>query len=154
MPTTRYFDRAGQLVSRPAWETLSGRCGYGHVALDAVVVAGTGVQVHTFWTGMTSDDTGSHGRPLIFRTMVHGLRRGLLTWGWTDVRAAAAGHTAVLSWVLGDGPIPMPQPSPRSAGTVLPVRPVPPCDAPREDAGIAGQVTNRHGILKQRRCES
>ncbi|EIV92581.1 hypothetical protein [Frankia sp. QA3] len=137
MPTTRYFDRAGQLVSRPAWETLSGRCGYGHVALDAVVVAGTGVQVHTFWTGMTSDDTGSHGRPLIFRTMVHGLRRGLLTWGWADLRAAAAGHTAVLAWVLGDGPVP----------------PAPGGDAPREVPGVAGRSTNHHGILEQTRRE-
>jgi hypothetical protein len=82
----------------PVWEALSGRPGYGHVALDVVSTSALTAQVHTFWTGVALDL--ATGRPLLFRTTVHGLSAGrALAWGWTDIRAATEGHTAVLNWI-------------------------------------------------------
>jgi hypothetical protein len=99
MTGRHYVDQAGRSIGRTAWEALSNRAGYGHVALDVVAVRDRTVQVHTFWTGVSRPGTQQPAQPLIFRTCVHGLGLGLPAWGWADITAAAAGHATVLRWV-------------------------------------------------------
>jgi hypothetical protein len=79
--------------------TPPGRAGYGHVALDVRTIRGRTVRIHTFWTGKGRFGTERPETPLIFCTAAHGLGLGPVAWCWTDIVAAAAGHTAVLNWV-------------------------------------------------------
>lgn len=91
---SRFVDRRGRVVSRPAWRRLSGCPDYTLVALDHPVSQGRPVQVHTFWLGVAGPDE------LIFRTVTSD-GHGLLAWGWRCETDAREGHAAVCAWLRG-----------------------------------------------------
>lgn len=101
---SRFIDRSAP----PGRETLvrdaaHGHAAHGHIALDVVPLADDrSAHVHTYWTV----ETDQPGRPLRFRTSVHGIPASPVAWTWADGTTAGVGHAAVLSWVTAHGPIP------------------------------------------------
>jgi hypothetical protein len=96
---SRFIDRSAP----PGREAPVRGAAHGHIALDVVPLADDrSAQVHTFWTV----ETDRPGRPLLFRTSVHGIPASPVAWTWADGTTAGAGHAAVLSWVTAHGPVP------------------------------------------------